>query len=396
MDCDSFFASVEKRDRPELRDRPVIVGGTGQRGVVTAACYIARTYGVKSAMPMARARSLCPEAVIIPPSRNKYSLASKQVFEIMEHITPLVQPVSIDEAFLDLSGTESLHQAPAAVVLAKLAKTIHDEVGISVSIGLAPNKFLAKLASGLDKPLGFSVIGEREKISRLAPLPVRAIYGVGPAFARKLATHNIHTIGDVQKMLPRDLAKAYGEQGYRLARLAQGEDARKVTKGGPTKSISSETTFDQDIMNLQALENHLWHLASKVSASCKRKHLVGRVITLTLKTARFQRLTRRKSLDHPTQLKTRIYQAASGLLRTHLAGADRPEPYRLIGVGVSELSEAAPLEQQSLFPDPDADLKRQEQMIDHLQEKFGSDIIGIGRDWLKRPRQSGKNDKKEP
>ena len=257
VDCDAFYASVEKRDRPELASRPVIVGG-GTRGVVAAACYVARMYGVKSAMPMFKALKACPDAVVIRPDFEKYSKASRAVRALMNELTPLVVPLSIDEAVLDLAGTEALHGAPPAVVLARFARRVESQVGITVSIGLAANRLMGKIAAGRNKPRGFAVIGAEEARDLLAGEPVRLLPGIGPALARKLETMGITRLGHLQVLSDRDAMRRLGDDGPALVRRARGEDARTVHSGRETKSISAETTFGDDLTTVADLERHLW------------------------------------------------------------------------------------------------------------------------------------------
>jgi DNA polymerase IV len=294
IDCDAFYAAVEKRDNPEIRDKPVIVGGQ-IRGVVSTACYIARIHGVKSAMPMFKALKLCPEAVVVKPDMAKYAAAGKIVRDIMFEFTPLVQPVSIDEAFLDLSGTEKLHGTSPALSLAKLVKRIEKEVGITASIGLSHNKFLAKLASDFEKPRGFSVIGKADTLAILSAKPVGAIWGVGKATQAQLAKGGITMIDQLQTMEKSDLMRKFGNMGSRLYHLSRGEDIREVSTERETKSISAETTFNDDISDYKLLEPILWNLAQKVSRRAKASRMAGYTVTLKLKTKDFQSLTRAAS-----------------------------------------------------------------------------------------------------
>ena len=273
VDCDAFYASVEKRDRPELAAQPVIVGG-GVRGVVTAACYVARMYGVRSAMPMFKALKACPDAVVIRPDFSKYVAAARQIRALMGALTPLVQPLSIDEAVLDLAGTESLHGAPPAAVLARLANRIEAEVGVTVSIGLAPNRLLAKIAAGRDKPRGFCVIGA-EAAALLAPEPVRLLPGVGPALAKRLEALGITRLGHLQGLDDRDALRRLGDDGPALVRRARGEDARRVDPARETKSISAETTFDTDLSRAEELERPLWRLAEKLAGRLAEERFRG-------------------------------------------------------------------------------------------------------------------------
>ena len=252
LDCDAFYASVEKRDDPSLLDKPVIVGGR-HRGVVSAACYVARIYGVRSAMPMFKALDACPHAVVIKPDMKKYAAVGGEIREMMRSITPQVEPLSIDEAFMDLSGTERLHRAPPAETLARLAKHVEETIRVTVSIGLSYNKFLAKVASDLDKPRGFHVIGQAEAIRFLAEQPVSILWGVGKTLQRKLIADGIRTIGDLQPFEETELMRRYGSIGQRLARFSQGRDNRRIEPGSVVKSVSNETTFDADISDVDVL-----------------------------------------------------------------------------------------------------------------------------------------------
>ncbi|KCZ87684.1 DNA polymerase IV [Hyphomonas jannaschiana] len=374
IDCDAFFAAIEKRDNPALNNKPVIVGG-GERGVVLTCCYIARLYGVRSAMPMFQAMKLCPEATVVKPSRGKYSEAAAIVREKMEALTPLVQPVSIDEAYLDLSGTEAIHKAPPAASLARLAAEIEQELRITVSVGLSANKFLAKTASELDKPRGFAVISPDEAEALLAPRPVGFLHGVGPKFAAKLEQDGFETIGDLQKAELKALIGRYGETGMWLKRVAHGQDNRPVRTDEERKSVSAETTFRTDISDLAELEDQLWKLCVKTSDRAKQIGVVGSVITLKLKTSTFKPLTRRVSLSEPTQIAQSIFRAARPLLARE---ADERRKYRLIGIGISELSDHRADETDLLDPRI-ARRAAAERASDAARAKFGQDAVMTGR-----------------
>jgi DNA polymerase-4 len=383
IDCDAFYASVEKRDDPSLRDKPLIVGG-GARGVVSTCCYIARKFGVRSAMPMFKAKALCPQAVVIRPDMAKYAGVSRQVKAMFAETTPLVESLSLDEAFLDLAGTEKLHHATAAVTLARIAKRIEDEIGITVSIGLAPNKLLAKLASELDKPRGFGVIGRAEARAFLATRAVRVLPGVGPRLGERLAEDGFARVADLQREGEAKLAARYGDTGRWLARMAEGEDGRAVEPEREAKSISAETTFARDLDDPEALSAELWPLAEEVAYRLKKSHLAGRTVQLKLKTSTFRILTRRTTLAAGTQLADTLFRAADGMLRAEVA-RDRRRRYRLIGVGAGELAEpsAAP-GQVDLFgqapesPD-DPRSAKVEKAMDAVRAKFGTASIGKGR-----------------
>ncbi|GJL95377.1 MAG: DNA polymerase IV [Hyphococcus sp.] len=375
LDCDAFYAAVEKRDNPELKDKPVIIGG-GVRGVVSTACYVARTYGVRSAMPMFQALKACPDAIVIKPSMTKYGEIGRSIRQMMLSLTPMVEPLSIDEAFMDLTGTARLHGAAPAVTLAKLQADIEATHGITASVGLSHNKFLAKVASDLDKPKGFSVIGKAETIEFLAGLSVRKIWGIGAAMAAKLEKDGIRTIAHLQKLDAAELSKRYGEIGMRLARLSHGHDTRHVKPQRETKSVSSETTFNKDISDVQRLEDILWELCEKVSARMKASSFEGRVITLKLKTAAFKTVTRRHTLDKPGNLARTTFAAAKTML--HKA-ADGSVPYRLIGIGYSGLSYSGENQIEELFGEDRKRIEKQEKAIDDLRKKYGKDAVKAGR-----------------
>jgi DNA polymerase IV len=375
MDCDAFYASVEKRDNPALRDQPVIVGG-GQRGVVSTCCYIARIKGVRSAMPMFQALKLCPEAVVVKPRFSAYTEASRAIRAMMEDLTPAIEPLSLDEAFLDLTGTERLHGAPPAVLLARLTKRMEDELGLTGSIGLSHNKFLAKIASDLDKPRGFSVVGRAETEAFLKPKPVRIIWGVGQATQTALEAAGIRTIADLLRWDRADLGARFGSMGDRLWHLARGLDARRVNRDEKLKTISKETTFFEDTADPDLLDGHIWRLAEQVADRAKAKALSGRTVTLKLKRGDFQLVTRRHTLADPTQLTDRIYRAARALFDT----VGTAGPFRLIGVGIADL---APEDQADLsgdLLDPDAGRRAAaERATDAIRARFGAEAIIKGR-----------------
>jgi len=344
IDCDAFYASVEKRDHPELLDRPVIVGG-GTRGVVLACCYVARLSGVRSAMPMFKARHACPDAVVIAPDMTKYRTVGRQVHELMRQATPLVQPLSIDEAFLDLAGAA---EGPPARTLALLARQIEREIGVTVSIGLSYNKFLAKIASDLDKPRGFAAIGRAEALDFLGPRSVSLIWGVGAALQRKLAQDGIGTIAELRAHPERALVARYGTIGRRLARFSRGEDDRAVEPDQPTKSISAETTFTHDIAPYEALAEELRPLCDSVAHRLQRANKAATGVTLKLKTSDFQVLSRSRKLADPTQRAEILYRAVLPLLRAEADGT----AYRLIGIGADRLAEAVLADPPDLFARP--------------------------------------------
>lgn len=375
MDCDAFYASVEKRDNPDLADRPVIVGG-GHRGVVSTACYIARIRGVRSAMPMFQAIKLCPDAVIVKPRMAVYAEVSKQIRQMMEELTPAIEPLSLDEAFLDLSGTARLHGAPPAVMLARLVRRMRDELGVTGSIGLSHNKFLAKIASDQNKPHGFFVIGRSDTAAFLKNQPVRLIWGVGAATQEALERAGIRTFDDLLRWDKDDLHARFGSMGDRLWHLARGQDRRAVTRHAPIKSISNETTLFEDVSDRDLLDGHLWRMCEKVSDRAKAKDIAGRVAVLKLKTAKHQIITRRVTLRDATQLADTLYRATKALFDQVPTGTS----YRLIGAGLSDLCPASEAERSGDLLDPTASKRSgAERASDKIRQKFGADAIIKGR-----------------
>ena len=373
IDCDAFFASVEKRDRPELAGRPVIVGG-GVRGVVAAACYVARLHGVRSAMPMFKALAACPDAVVIRPDFGRYVEAARHIRALMGELTPLVQPLSIDEAALDLSGTDALHGAPPAAVLARLARRIEAEVGVTVSVGLAPNRLLAKIAVDRDKPRGFSVLGA-DAAAVLADEPVRLLPGVGPVQERRLAAQGIRTLRDLQRLDTEAALRRLGEDGPGLARRARGEDVRAVQVGRDTKSVSAETTFNTDLSDAPGLERHLWRLSEKLAVRLREKDLAAAGVVLKLKTARFATRTRNVRLHGPTALPDTLFDAGRRLLRLELDGT----AFRLIGIGANPLAPGADADRGDLADPGAARRAAAQRAVDALRHRFGAAVIGRGR-----------------
>lgn len=375
MDCDAFFASVEKRDNPDLRDKPVIVGG-GRRGVVSTACYIARIHGVRSAMPMFQALKLCPEAVVVKPRGAAYAAASREIRSFMEALTPAIEPLSLDEAFLDLSGTMRLHGQPPAIMLNRLVRRMEHELGLSGSIGLSHNKFLAKVASDLDKPRGFSVIGKAETTDFLKGKPVRMIFGVGAAGMAALESAGIRTFDDLLRWDADALTARFGSMGTRLWHLARGEDRRKVCRDAPVKSISKEVTLAEDTADPDLLDGHLWRLSEQVSDRAKARGLAGQTVTLKLKRADHRLLTRRSTLREASQLADTLYRTARGLFdKSGAAG-----PFRLIGVGLSGLVPASASDSASDLLDPDAPRRAAaERAADTIRARFGAGAIVKGR-----------------
>lgn len=380
IDCDAFYATVEKRDNADLVDQPVIIGG-GKRGVVSAACYIARTYGVRSAMPMFKALDLCPNAVVIRPDMAKYVRVGREVRHAMQALTPLVEPLSIDEAFLDLSGTQRVHGMIPAKVLAKFAAEIERNIGITVSVGLSVNKFLAKIASDLDKPRGFATLDQEDAVAMLADRPVNFIYGVGPATAEKLSQRGFRKISDLQRADEVELMKQFGGEGRRLWRLARGIDDRLVVADRGAKTISNETTFNEDIRDFATLEKILWRLSEKVSSRLKGSELSGTTVTLKLKTADFRQRTRSQSIQSPTQMAARIFDISREMLAKEIDGT----AFRLIGTGVSALKPGSEASDNDML---DRRAAHAERAMDDLRKKFGNAAVirGIAYDGPEKPR----------
>lgn len=394
IDCDAFYAAIEKRDDPSLLDKPVIVGG-GKRGVVSTCCYIARMSGVRSAMPMFKALKACPEAVVVKPDMAKYVAVGRQVRKLMQELTPLVEPLSIDEAFLDLGGTERLHHASPALTLARFQRRIESELGITVSVGLSYAKFLAKVASDLDKPRGFSIIGKAEAVAFLAPKPVGMIPGIGQAGAAKLAQSGFRIIGDLAKAEIATLYRLVGKDGPRLKNLALGIDPRRVTIEHEAKTVSSETTLDVDLARFEELEPILWRLCEKTSRRLKAQELAGRTVTLKLKSHDFHIITRAARLPEPTQLAARLFAAGRDLLRRECTGLR----YRLIGIGTSDFSDPVEADRGDLADRQTPRLKAMESALDAVRAKFGDAAIEKGlslRDTRRRTTSRSRSPEADP
>jgi DNA polymerase IV len=381
MDCDAFYAAVEKRDNPGLRDKAVIMAYDAPRSVVSTACYNARMSGVRSAMPLFKAKKLCPQGVIVTPRMEVYSKVSRDIHALFAKLTPAIEPLSLDEAFLDLTGTETLHHRSAAQSMVWLVNTIAKDIGISVSVGLSYNKSLAKLASDLDKPNGFSVIGRQEALSFLSPRPVSNVWGVGKALNKKLAADGITTIGQLQHRNEEELIVRYGQMGSRLFHFSRGQDSRKIVANAKAKSISNETTFATDIDDLQILKTTLWPLCEKVSSRLKDKGKAGNTVTLKLKTGDFKTLTRSHTLTKPTQLAETLYKIAIPMLEK----AAPQKAFRLIGIGISSFGKIEDADIPDLLDQDKGKSKKVENAIDAVRAKFGSKAIGKGRGLKKNP-----------
>jgi DNA polymerase-4 len=382
VDCDAFYATVEKRDNPALKDLPVLVGGS-RRGVVLTCCYVARRYGVHSAMPMYRALQLCPEAVVIRPDMAKYRAIGHQVREILLRATPDVEPLSIDEAFLDLTGTARVHHGSPARTLAATAAEVERTVGVTISVGLSYNRSLAKIASGLAKPKGFSVIGRAEAVRFLATQPVEILWGVGKVMQATLAAHGIRRVAQIQALDEGELIRRFGRFGAALHRFSRGIDHRGVHADEGRKSLSSETTFDRDLSDLPALSARLWPLCEEVSGRLKAEEIAARTIVLKLKTAAFRLRTRTVTLSAPTMLAENIYAEGERLLGREADGTR----FRLIGIGVKNYAPAADADPADLADPTGGRRKRIELTMDALRTRFGHDAIVKGRS-LERPARS--------
>ncbi|GBQ94231.1 DNA polymerase IV [Acetobacter nitrogenifigens DSM 23921 = NBRC 105050] len=374
VDCDAFFASVEKHRRPELAGKPLLVGGTGDRGVVSTACYIARLSGARSAMPMRQARQLCPDAIVLEPDISAYRAVAKTMREMMSALTPLVEARSIDEAVLDLSGTMQLHGAPPCVVAARLALAVERELGVSISVGLAENPMMAKLAAEIDKPRGYGVIGA-EAPQWLAPRSVRTLPGVGTAQERALGRAGFTTLGAIAALSNHDAARRLGPQGPSLAARARGEDARRVTPSRPAKSVSVETTFATDISDVAELERRLWLLCERLGSRLRKGELAATGVSLKLRTSRFETRTRAAQLFTPTILPERLFTLARDLLTKEIDGS----AYRLLGIGTNGLAPLGAADPPDLA-DPNSGRRAAVQnAIDSIRTRFGDTMLNRGR-----------------
>jgi DNA polymerase IV len=373
VDCDAFYAAVEKRDNPELRDVPLIVGG-GKRGVVATACYIARTYGIRSAMPMFKALKACPHAVVVRPNFERYSAVGREVRRLMLELSPLVEPISIDEAFLDLTGTDRVHHASPARTLVKFVRRVERDVGISVSVGLSYNKFLAKIASDQEKPRGFSVLGRADALDVISPRPIGILPGIGKQTEARLQKAGLYLVQDLRDRSSTDLIRLLGRDGERLARLSRGEDSRTVSPHRETKSVSAETTFNTDMSRFADLEPILWQLSEKVSLRLKRSSLAGRSVVLKLKDRDFRLTTRTRSGLPATQLAKRLFEPARALLREEADG----RMFRLIGIGAADLCPAEEADRGDLADPHLAEEVKVEAAIDRIREKFGAAAVQKG------------------
>jgi len=367
MDC--FFAAVEVKDNPELAGKPVIVGAMpGTRGVVAACSYEARAYGVHSAMPISRAYKLCPHGVFLPPNGRRYAEESERIRAIFLEFTPLVEPISLDEAFLDVSGSHRMFGSSVEIGR-RIKRRIREETGLVASVGIAPSKFVAKIASDLDKPDGFVVVDEDGVLDFLAPLDVRKMWGVGKTTWKRLEKLGIRTIGDVRGFPVEELERIFGKHGRRLYDLASGRDDRPVIPESERKQVGAEHTFNEDTGDMAEVERMLLHLSEKVSSRLLEKGVRGRRVTLKLRDETFKTITRCRTLDRPVMSTADIYEEALGILRGESL---KGKKIRLVGVSVSGLTSA---EQPSLFETGSERADRLERVIASIRSRFGKEAI---------------------
>lgn len=370
VDMDAFFVEVERRDRPELRKRPVLVGGTGGRGVVAAASYEARAFGVGSAMPMVHARRLCPAAIVLPPDHHKYRLASEQVFAVFRSIAPLVEGLSLDEAFLDVAGLRHHYLDPVAIAV-EIRTRLRKELDLPASVGIASNKFIAKLASEAAKPDGLCHVPAVRTLEFLHPLPVRSLWGVGEATHAALERLGVQTVGDLAEVPPTTLRKQLGEAaGIHLHELAWGRDQRPVISASAAKSVSVEETYEQDLIGPAAIEGELLRHADRLAGRLRSAGVAGRTVTLKIRFADFTTVTRSVTLGAPTDVARDVYRAARELLENLGVGG---KPIRLVGLGLAALVPASSPRQ--LAVDRPAKWDDLAEAVDQVRSRYGTGSI---------------------
>ncbi|HBQ12673.1 MAG TPA: DNA polymerase IV [Myxococcales bacterium] len=380
IDMDAFFASIEQRDAPELRGKPVLVGGGERRGVVAAASYEARPFGVHSAMPMAQAMRRCPQAIVVPPRRRAYEEASAQIFTVFRRFTPLVEGLSVDEAFLDVTGSRSLF-GDGATIAARIRKEILAETDLTASAGVAPNKFVAKIASDQDKPDGLTVVRDGEVFAFLEPLPIERMWGVGPKAAERLRHLGYDTLGDLARADEATLERHLGSWGREVKRLAQGLDDREVEPDREAKSVGAEETYDEDLTSRAEIEKTLLRHASRIARRLLEGGISAGRVTVKIKYADFTLKTRQLRLSEPVDDAGSLYAAARSLLdRFPLAG----RAVRLTGVSAGDLREGPP--PRTLFSDEGKDKRRAvESAMAKLRARFGEDVSLTRADLLDAP-----------
>ena len=378
VDMDAFYAAVEQRDRPELAGKPVIVGGSAEgRGVVAAASYAVRRFGVHSAMPTATALRLCPDAIVLPVRMSHYAAISRQIREVFARYTPLVEPLSLDEAFLDVSGCEKLFGSPERIAR-RIKQEILDETGLIASVGVAPNKFLAKIASDLEKPDALVIVDPKRIAEFLDPLPVGRIWGVGKVTASVMHRLGVNTIGQLRSIPIETLRQHFGDAGDHFWRLARGIDQRKVVPDRQAKSLSHETTFATDITELESLRYRLWELTEQVARRLRRTDRHGRTVQIKLRFSDFRTVTRSRTLPRPSDTTADFWHATQELLDAALPSATITPGIRLVGMGISGLADPRPV-QQRLFADPATAQHEQQRQLDRVTDtihtRFGTTSI---------------------
>jgi DNA polymerase-4 len=374
IDMDAFYASVEKLDDPRLKHKCVIVGGTSNRGVVSAASYEARRFGVHSAMPIYQAKQKCPHGVFVPPRMGRYKEVSKKVMALLEEFSPLVEPVSIDEAYMDITGCQRLFGEPQEIAR-EIKRRIFESVHLTCSIGVAPNKFLAKIASDLEKPDGLTLIMPEQVPQFIESLPIRKVPGVGKKMTRQLEVLGIRTLGDVHRLPEKALLKHLGKFGRRLRALSTGSDASPVTPHTPHKSISSERTLAADTRDVKLLKRYLLSQSAEVARQLRQTGVRAKTIVIKIKNADFKTVTRRTTIAIPTQSSDTIYKAAAQLLDAF----KMTQKIRLIGVGTTGFSAVTASVQMGLFEKketPGDNWEKVDKALDSISRKFGTDVIG--------------------
>jgi len=368
LDIDAFYPSVEVLDKPSLKGKPVIVGGVSSRGVVSSASYEAREYGVHSAQPMATAMRLCPDGIFLPVRMSRYREVSRQVFDIFHRFTPLVEPLSIDEAFLDVTGSVRLFGSPIEIAR-KIKEAVREETGLTISAGIAPSKFVAKIASDMDKPDGLTYVPLDRVKAFLDPLPVEKMWGVGEASLKALAELQVKTFRDLRRVPPDVLERKFGRYGLKMLELSAGKDDKEVIPEREAKSLSHEVTFQRDIREARAAKRELLSLAYRVARRARKNGLAGRTITLKVKYRDFTQITRSETIPEPTDDGREIYSVACSLLRKTEVGE---RPVRLLGIGLSQIEQAAG-KQLPLFRNREDHSRRKDlnKALDSLHEKFG-------------------------
>ena len=369
VDMDAFFASIEQRDDPSLKGKPVLVGGAGARGVVAAASYEARKFGCRSAMPMQKALAACPDAVVVSPSFGRYEEASSQVMEILLEATPLLQPLSIDEAFLDVTGSERL-LGDGPTIGEWLRKSIHEKLQLTASVGVGPNKFVAKLASDINKPNGIAIYHAEGLAESLAPLGVERMWGVGPVLQSRFRSCGIHTFGDLQQWNAEKLAATFGNAAARFHDLAHGRDERPVETDQQAKSIRHEQTFQSDLSQREEVEAILLRHVERVARRLRASSRTAKNIVVKIRDGEFNTQTRSATLAEPTDRTDVLWESAAGLFRTWASKEFRP--IRLIGVHAGQFQDA----EESLFTFPGDDRSRRlDEATDQIKDRFGDDAI---------------------